>query len=60
MKTLILSAFMILSAYFAYAQNINIPDTAFLHALIVNGVDISGDSLISYSEAEEITYLDVS
>jgi Leucine-rich repeat (LRR) protein len=34
-----------------------IPDTAFLYALIDEGVDTNGDSLISYSEAEAITSL---
>ena len=36
-----------------------IPDTAFLYALIEEGVDTNRDSLISYSEAESITSLDV-
>ena len=31
---------------------VNIPDTAFLHALIDEEVDTNGDSLISYAEAE--------
>jgi len=34
------------------AQNVEIPDIEFLHALIENGVDTNGDSLISYAEAE--------
>ena len=37
-----------------------IPDSAFLYALIEEGVDINGDSLIIYDEAEAITYLTVS
>jgi Leucine-rich repeat (LRR) protein len=41
-------------------QNIEIPDTAFLHALIDEGVDANGDSLISYPEAEAIISLNVS
>ena len=41
------------------AQNVEIPDTAFLYALINEGVDTNGDSLISYTEAEVITYLQV-
>jgi Leucine-rich repeat (LRR) protein len=41
------------------AQNVEIPDTAFLHALIDEGVDTNGDSLISYAEAEAITTLNV-
>ncbi|MFC2086709.1 T9SS type A sorting domain-containing protein [Bacteroidota bacterium] len=43
------------------SQNIvHIPDTSFLKALIHEGVDTNGDSLISYAEAEQITSLDVS
>ena len=37
-----------------------IPDTSFLYALIDEGVDTNGDSLISYDEAEARTYLDIS
>ncbi|MHC5074686.1 MAG: C1 family peptidase, partial [Planctomycetota bacterium] len=36
---------------------INIPDTVFLYALIGQGVDLNGDSLISYTEANETTEL---
>jgi Leucine-rich repeat (LRR) protein len=36
-----------------------IPDTAFLYALIEEGVDTNGDSLISYEEAEAVTSLRV-
>ena len=39
---------------------VSIPDTAFLYALIDEGVDINGDSLISYAEAEDVIILDVS
>ena len=39
---------------------VNIPDNAFLNALIEEGVDNNGDGLISFEEAEVITYLDVS
>jgi hypothetical protein len=42
-----------------FSQTVSIPDTAFLHALIEKGVDTNGDSLISYEEAEKVTYLDV-
>ena len=42
------------------ASWVNIPDTAFLYALIEEGVDTNGDSLISYDEAEAVTSLDVS
>lgn len=41
------------------AQIVEIPDTAFLYALIDNGVDVNEDSLISHAEAEAVTYLDV-
>jgi hypothetical protein len=46
-----------------YAESnpfVNIPDTAFLHALIDEEVDTNGDSLISYAEAEVIISIDVS
>ena len=33
------------------ANLVSIPDRAFLYALIEEGVDTNGDSLISYSEA---------
>jgi Leucine-rich repeat (LRR) protein len=39
---------------------VGIPNTAFLNALIDEGVDTNGDKLINYVEAEAITYLDVS
>jgi len=42
-----------------FSQNVNIPDTAFLNALIEEGVDTNEDGEISYAEAEVITYLDV-
>jgi Leucine-rich repeat (LRR) protein len=41
------------------ANFVNIPDTAFLHALIDEGIDTNGDSLISYAEAEALTSLNV-
>jgi N-acetylneuraminic acid mutarotase len=40
-------------------EHVFIPDTAFHHALIDEGVDINGDSLISYSEAEAVNSLNV-
>ncbi|MGW8315313.1 MAG: hypothetical protein ACWGNV_06910, partial [Bacteroidales bacterium] len=49
-------------ARIGYAESspfVDIPDTAFLHALIDIGVDTNGDSLISYEEAEAKTFLDV-
>jgi Leucine-rich repeat (LRR) protein len=41
-------------------QVVFIPDTSFLYALIDLGVDSNGDGMISYTEAEAISYLDVS
>ena len=40
-------------------DTVNIPDTAFLYALIDEDVDTNGDGLISYNEAEAIISLDV-
>jgi hypothetical protein len=56
-KILILSILALAIASISSAQFVNIPDTAFLHALIDEGVDTNGDSLISYSEAEAVTEL---
>lgn len=42
---------------FVYAQNVSIPDDKFVEALIELGVDTGGDSLISFSEAEDVTNL---
>ncbi len=39
---------------------VSIPDPAFLQALIEKGVDSSGDGLISYDEAEDVSSLNVS
>jgi hypothetical protein len=39
---------------------VDIPDKAFLHALISAGVDTNGDSLISYMEAEAIEVIALS
>jgi len=41
-------------------QYVNIPDDAFLKALIEEGVDVNNDSLISFTEAAAIATLDVS
>ena len=38
---------------------VSIPDPAFLSALINEGIDTNGDSLISYAEAEAVDTLDV-
>ena len=59
MKTLILWMLMLAIASVSNAQNVNIPDTAFLCALIDKGVDTNGDSLISYAEAESVTSVNV-
>ncbi len=40
-------------------EPVNIPDSAFLNALITRGVDKNGDNIISPSEAEAITFLNV-
>ncbi|MFH0758177.1 MAG: T9SS type A sorting domain-containing protein [Bacteroidota bacterium] len=50
------------SSGIGYAESnpiVTIPDTAFLHALIDEGVDTNGDSLISFTEAEAVTKIDV-
>jgi hypothetical protein len=39
---------------------VDIPDTAFLNALVESGVDHDGDGKISMSEAEAVTSLDIS
>jgi hypothetical protein len=39
-----------------FSQTVSIPDTAFLYALIEEGVDTNEDSLISYAEAEAVSY----
>lgn len=56
MKTFTASILLLtILACLSMAQNVSIPDTAFLYALIEEGVDVNGDSLISISEAEAIT-----
>lgn len=60
MKTIAFSLLLLtMIAGLSKAQNVEIPDTAFLYALIDDGVDANGDSLISYAEAEAITSLDI-
>ncbi len=56
---LILVAILLL-AFPLFSQIVTIPDTAFLYALIDEGVDTNGDSSISYTEAEAIVSLDAS
>ncbi len=50
---------LLLGAFPLHSQFVTIPDAAFLSALIEEGVDKNGDSLISTEEAELITYLDI-
>ena len=48
------------TTYIGYAESspyVDIPDTAFLSALVDEGVDTNGDGLISYEEAEEVISL---
>ncbi|MGW8316590.1 MAG: hypothetical protein ACWGNV_13390 [Bacteroidales bacterium] len=52
----ILLGFGILCA-FSQDSIVSIPDTAFLHTLILRGVDTNGDSLISYEEAAAVETL---
>jgi len=47
---------ILLMAFPLFSQTVSIPDTAFLYALIEKGVDSNGDSLISYAEAEAVSY----
>ena len=59
MKTLILLMMVLIIVSVSSAQNVNIPDTEFLNALIEEGVDTNEDGLISFEEAEAVTSLDV-
>ena len=54
----ILIGFAIISA-FPQDSIVSIPDTIFMRSLMHQGVDLNGDSLISYSEAEAITNLQI-
>jgi len=40
-------------------QYVNIPDTNFKNTLIEKGIDINGDGEISYTEAQDVTYLEM-
>lgn len=51
---------MMLTDYELAYEIVFIPDSSFLFAIIEDGVDLDGDSLISKSEAEAIQILDVS
>ncbi len=41
----------------SFSQNVSIPDTAFLNALIRIGLDTNRDSIISYEEVSMVKYL---
>jgi len=58
-KEVVVPASKSISLYKNPLSAVYIPDTAFLHALIEEGVDTNGDSLISYAEAEDLTRLDI-
>ena len=60
MKTLFLWMLVFTIASVSNAQNVDIPDTAFLNALIDEWVDRNGDGEISKDEAEVISFLDFS
>jgi len=62
MKSIIISlALLALLVRLSDAQSfIDIPDGPFEHALIDMGIDIDGDTSISYAEAEAVNYIDVS
>ena len=60
MRTLVILLILLITVIgLSNAQNVEILDTAFLHALIDEGVDTNADSLISNAEAEAIISLDV-
>ncbi len=60
-RTFISSIFLFtMGIGFSNAQNVEIPDTAFLYALIDEGVDTNEDSLISYDEAKAVKELNIS
>lgn len=59
MKTVITSIIIFSMIISSYAQIVSIPDTNFKNALIAEGVDTNGDGLISISEAEAITKLNI-
>ena len=51
---------LVVLTMFSQDSIVEIPDTEFLNALIEGGVDTNGDGLISRTEAEIVTNLDVS
>lgn len=56
-KEVVVPASKSLTLYKNPLSAVYIPDTAFRYALIEEGVDTNNDSLISYAEAEAVTYL---
>jgi hypothetical protein len=58
-KILIIFSIILLGISPMFSQNINIPDANFLNALIGQGVDANDDGMISYTEAEAVTDLNV-
>ena len=59
MKRFIQAAFLALT-HLLFAQQVSIPDTQFLKALIKEGVDVNQDSIIQLSEAQAVHFLNVS
>jgi hypothetical protein len=59
MKNYFFITILLLSGYFLQAQIVNIPDTNFLSALILDGVDTNVDGEIQVSEAEATIVLHV-
>ena len=59
MRTIICILGIILYTLTLSAQNVNIPDTAFLNALIEMGIDTNEDDSISYTEASAIFKLEL-
>ncbi|MFC2115151.1 T9SS type A sorting domain-containing protein [Bacteroidota bacterium] len=58
-RILLLVLFFVLGVLPLLSQNVTIPDSAFLNALIKEGVDLNKDGFISYAEAEAVTSLNV-
>lgn len=56
MKSFLTTTFIFLSIV-TYCQNVNIPDSNFLQALIDLNKDTNGDGIIQVSEAEKVTTL---
>jgi hypothetical protein len=52
--------FLISNSLTIFGQNVYFPDSGFKHALILQGIDTSGDGEISISEAEAVASIDIS